>query len=458
LSLRKVLSLQELGRRDEALSLAADLLNRPFPAGLEYRGIADFLVQHEHYDLALAAYQKALALDPTSADLHYNKATIQRFLGDIAAADQSCTAARRFLPGDPDALYLRSGLVSQTRDRNHVGELTTALQAAKHPRAVSKISYALAKEYEDLGEFSAAFAMMRRAGDARRRTMRYDVSLDENILLGIAAAYPAAAFAAGTPGYSGCSPVFIVGLPRTGTTLIESIISGTPELRSVGEVPNFSVELTNLVRQAMPDAPASPLAFVDNSTSIDFAELGRRYEQSVRHNTGVQGRFLDKLPLNFLYTGLIHRALPNAKIIHVRRDPMDTCIAIYKQHFEAFYPFSYDLHDLGRYYIAYHKLMAHWHRVLPGAILDVQYEALVDRPEAISREICSFCGIDWQPSRLNFAARRHAVTTASAVQVRQPLYTTSVGRWRLYESHLQELRHRLITGGIPQNEYDPPMP
>jgi Sulfotransferase family len=199
--------------------------------------------------------------------------------------------------------------------------------------------------------------------------------------------------------------------------------------------------------ERVPAGQHSPVQRVAASASLDFAELGRRYLHGVR-KSGIQGPFLDKLPLNFLYIGLIHLALPQAKIIHLRRNPLDTCLAIYKQHFEALYPFSYDLDELARYYIAYHKLMRHWHEAMPGVVLEVEYEALIDNPEAVSHTLFNHCKLDWHPGCLDVASQKRAVTTASAVQVRQPIYSTSRGRWRAYADQLAPLRTRLAQAGI----------
>jgi hypothetical protein len=168
--------------------------------------------------------------------------------------------------------------------------------------------------------------------------------------------------------------------------------------------------------------------------------------------SGKTPRFIDKMPLNFLYAGLIHRALPGAKIVHLQRHPLDTCYAIYKTLFRDAYPFSYSLEELGRYYLAYRGLMAHWESVMPGVIHTVTYEALVDDVERESRRLLEYCDLPWEDGCLRFYENRVASTTASASQVREPVYQSSVGKWHCYREQLQPLREILEQAGVDLHE------
>ncbi|NNL96267.1 MAG: sulfotransferase, partial [Xanthomonadales bacterium] len=189
-------------------------------------------------------------------------------------------------------------------------------------------------------------------------------------------------------------------------------------------------------------------SLVEQSSRADFEALGQTYLEGTRGLGEAGPLLIDKTPLNFLYLGIIYLALPGARVIHLRRHPMDSCFAMYKTLFRAGYPFSYDLDDLGTYYVAYRRLMAHWRQVLPGFIHDVSYEDLVKQQEATSRSMLEFCGLDWEEQVLDFHRNRGAAATASAAQVRQPIYSSSVGRWRYFESHLEPLRNKLILNGI----------
>jgi hypothetical protein len=187
---------------------------------------------------------------------------------------------------------------------------------------------------------------------------------------------------------------------------------------------------------------------VDATARIDFRALGEAYLTATRPMRDTRPRFIDKLPFNFLYAGLIHLALPHARIVSLRRHPLDTCYAVYKQLFRDAYPYSYDLDELGRYYVAYDALMRHWDTVLPGVIHTVYYEDVVADVERETRRLLEYCGLPWDDACLQFHAGPQASTTASALQVRQPIYDTSVGKWRRFSSQLEPLRAQLLRAGI----------
>jgi hypothetical protein len=237
-------------------------------------------------------------------------------------------------------------------------------------------------------------------------------------------------------------------MPRTGTTLVERILASHTDVFAAGELNNFAAQLMTMLRSQNSDKRVSRDEMVQLSAELDFKQLGESYVKSTRPFTGKTPRFIDKMPLNYLYAGLIHLALPNARIINLRRDPMDTCYAIYKQLFVDAYPFSYDLEELAKYFVAYHQLMGHWNLVLPGVIHTVTYEHLVDDFEAEARKLLEFCGLDWQSQCLKFYENKEASTTASTVQVRQPVYQSSVGKWRNYEQQLQPVVDILRQGGV----------
>ena len=220
-------------------------------------------------------------------------------------------------------------------------------------------------------------------------------------------------------------------------------------MHSAGELNNFTLKLMQQLKFIAGADKPSRDQLVALSTGVNFTELGEAYIASTRPYTGHTKRFIDKLPLNFLYAGLIHLALPNAKIINLKRHPLDTCYAIYKQLFIDGYPFSYDLEELGRYFIAYHRLMEHWNKVMPGVIHTVVYEDLVADVEGESRRLLEFCGLEWQAQCLKFYASKEASTTASTVQVRQPVYQSSVAKWRRYEKQLGPLIRVLEDAEIP---------
>jgi hypothetical protein len=240
----------------------------------------------------------------------------------------------------------------------------------------------------------------------------------------------------------------VFGMPRTGTTLVERVLASHPEVCSAGELSTFSLELTRLT-QALPGSPVRSRAeFVERSASLDFAELGESYLRAARAHHDGRAYFVDKLPFNYLYAGLIRLALPGARLVGLERHPMDTCYAVYKQLFRDAYPFSYDLDDLGRYYVGYASLMNHWRSVLPAAIHAVQYETLVSDLDGEVRRLLEHCGLPWNDRCVRFHENESASTTASALQVRRPVYTSSIGRWRAYAEGLEPLRVRLAAAGL----------
>ncbi len=397
---------------------------------------------------ALQHYSLAVELDGANAGLHYSKAALQRYLGDFAGAEAEFNAAIALDPEEFEAYNARAQLRKHTLQENHIPQLQALLARTSAPSGVVQLCYALAKEQEDVGDYEASFASLQRGSGTKRRHMRYDVATDLAIIAKIREVYGAAILDGCLPGFDCADPIFIIGMPRTGTTLVERILGSHSQVCAAGELNDFALELVRLGRQLPGPPPASRLDFVAATARLDFRELGAGYVARTRALRDDRPFFIDKLPFNFLYAGLIHLALPRARIINLRRHPMDTCYAVYKQLFKDAYPFSYDLDDLGRYYIAYDELMRHWNSVMPGVIHTVAYEALVSDLEGETRRLLEHCGLAWEDACLHFHRNSRASTTASAVQVRQPIYDTSIGKWRHYARQLEPLRASLERAGI----------
>jgi hypothetical protein len=237
-------------------------------------------------------------------------------------------------------------------------------------------------------------------------------------------------------------------MPRTGTTLVERMLGSHSEVASIGEAVDFPEEMSLGARAAHARLGLSDPNLLRASLQMDFADVGRRYLAAVRYLAGGQRYTIDKLPFNFRYCGLIHQALPNAAIVHLTRDPMDTCYAVFKTLFINAYHFSYRLEEIAEYFIAYRRMMDHWHAVMPGVILDVRYEDLVADPATQSRRLLEHCGLHWEDQVLDFHNSAKASTTASAMQVRRPIYKSSVQKWRNYTRELQPVVRRLAEAGI----------
>jgi len=402
----------------------------------------------EDYTGAMQCYEKAIKQSPENSNYHYNLATVKRFLGDDVGAESALNKAVSINPQDYEACYLRSDLRTQKPDNNHIQELENCLRAGGFDwRGDMTLCFALAKECEDVADYSSSFTWLKRACDMRRKHMAYRVENDLETIEGIIDVFSSQAISSCGDGDDNNEAIFIVGLPRTGTTLVERILSNHDQVYSAGELNNFALQLTRIVHESA-GRKLSRMELLQGSANIDVAKLGCAYIESTRTVTGQTPYFIDKMPLNYLYCGLIHQALPHAKIIHVTRNPMDACYAMYKRLFKDAYPMSYNLEDLGRYYLAYRSLMRHWTEVLPGAIYPIAYEQLVNDQEQTSRQLIAHCGLDWQQACLQFEQNSAPSTTASATQVRQPMYHTSVGKWRNYSTQLVALQAYLSESGV----------
>jgi hypothetical protein len=231
-------------------------------------------------------------------------------------------------------------------------------------------------------------------------------------------------------------PIFIIGMPRSGTTLVEQIIGSHPRVHPGGERDSFEKAFLKVTSSRASEYPDS----IPGVTPEQVGAVGAAYLEMIRALVPVADRFTDKLPGNYMYAGLIRLALPRARVIHVRRNAIDTCVSCFSVNFSSSQTFAYDLVELGRYYRAYEKLMDHWRRVLPpSSMLEVQYEDVVNDIEGQAHRIIAYCGLEWDQTCLAFHKLERAVLTASAAQVREPIYRSSIGRWREYGEQLRPL-------------------
>lgn len=398
---------------------------------------------------AARLYQSLIGLEPKNGAHWYNLATIQRFQGEIEDAESSLKKAIMLNPGDYEAYELRSDLRRWSSESNHLSELRSLLKKGiKTPAGEVRICYALAKELEDIGDSPASFEALSRGATLRRKHINYRIDDDIQTIDAIIKTFGPGKFAADEKGNSSTEPVFIIGLPRSGTTLAERILGSHSSVFAAGELNNFSIQMMQQVQRQNGAKAMTREAMVHQSAELDFETLGKAYLDSTRPVTGHTPHFIDKMPLNFLYAGLIHLALPNARIIHLTRHPMDGCYSIYKRLFQDGYPWSYDLNEIASYYLAYRRLMAHWHKVMPGVIYDMAYEDMVSSPDTQARNLVKQCGLPWESQCLRFNESSAVTTTASAAQVRSPIHTKSVNLWRDYDQQLAPLTNQLRAGGI----------
>lgn len=422
---------------DRAMTLSPDDVQTLDTLGMVYRQV-NAQIQSAN------AFRRAVALAPGHPISHLNLAYALNSLGDAESAEQELETCIRLEPRHWYAHLLLAQLRKQTAGHNHLARLRELTERhADDPGAQLLLNIALGKECDDLADYPQAFAHYTRGKAAGRRMRPYDFARDKAVFDALIRAFPAAGAetAAGDPTHE---PIFIIGMPRTGTTLLDRVLSSHPEVHSAGELQNFPTLLQRA--SGCPTALLGEADLVARTRHIDWRRLGAAYLASTRPATGGTPRFIDKMPHNFLYAGFIARALPNAKIVCLRRDPLDTCVGNFRHLFDlesGFYDYSFDLDDIGRYYLQFDRLIAHWRKVLPGRILELSYESLVQDTEACARELLAFCGLPWDDACLRSESNSAPVNTPNAWQVRAPIYSRAIGHWRHYEPQLHGLRQLL---------------
>ncbi|WP_243733034.1 tetratricopeptide repeat-containing sulfotransferase family protein [Luteimonas yindakuii] len=414
------------------------------PVTLDTLGVV--FSQCNAYARAASMFMRAVQLQPRAANMRFNLATALMFVGDLDAAEREYEACLALDPRYWKAHLALSQLRRQRPDSNHVERLQSLLATVEEPAGRLYVNLALEKELSDLGEHARSLQHLRAGKAAWRQTLDYDIRRDERIFDAVRRGFDAAPE---RPGHASREPFFILGMPRSGTTLVERILSSHSEVASAGELQNFGVMLKRL-------SASTTSRMLDEDTlaraaAVDPAELGRHYIESTRPLTGSTAHFIDKLPHNFLYAGFIARALPDAPLICLRRDPMDTTLGNFRQLFalsSPYYDYSFDLVDTARYYVLFDRLMAFWHERLPGRILEVRYEDVVRDQEAQTRRLLDHCGLAWDDACLAFEKNAAPVATASLVQVRSPIYATSIGRWKRYGNGLDDALAVLRDAGL----------
>ena len=370
----------------------------------------------------------------------FNLAATERMTGALKAAEAHCDAAIALDPRYGLAHYLRSDLRIQTSDRNHIAEMEALIRERRlaQPSEIM-LRFALGKECEDLDLHGRAFDHVEAGCNLQHRSAPHDHAAGIAEIDRIIRTHTRSWIDSAPPGYSAAAPVFVAGLPRTGTTLVERIIASHAAMSSVGETGAFAVEMSRAMK--------------DTATRAEPAAIGRRYVDSATAFRDLDNvRFVDKTLQNYLYCGLIHTALPAARIILVQRHPLDACWAIYKAHFQGKFAFSYHQTELAEYYLAYRRLTQHWRATLPPEVLlEISYEDIVRDQAAASRRLIGFVGLPWDDEVLRFHESPAPSATASAVQVRRPVYSSSVGKWRNHAERLAPLRARLARE-IPEAE------
>lgn len=373
---------------------------------------------------------------------------ILTYLGRLEEAGSAFERCIARAPEIAQAHWFLSGLRKQTTAINHVARLRDRVDKAgsRSGDGLDLLHYALHKELDDIAEHAEAWRHLDLACRVKRAGLKYDTTETVALMDALIAMDVAPGMALEGP--PDVTPVFVVGMHRSGTTLMEQILAGHPEVLGAGELYDF----TSAMRHATDHhcQGVIDLEIVRRSAGVDFADVGQRYMDGLSWRLGDARFVVDKLPSNFLNIGFICRALPQARILHMVRDPIEVCFSNLRELFSGANPYSYDMLELADFHLQYDRLMEHWREAFPGRILDVRYDRLVSEPEAVVKEVCGFCGIDYRPEMVDIKGRKRGVATASAVQVREGITRRKVPKWKPYEAWLEPMIRRLREGGVLQ--------
>ena len=386
-------------------------------------------------DRALVLLDEAKRGDPGYPPVLLARGQVLTYLGRFDEARAELLQCQRKAPEIAPTYWWLARLGKQAADSNHIDVIRQQLaRPGRKPEEIAFLAYALHKSLDDLGDHPAAWRALEQACQAKRSRLEYSSAQSVDLVDRLIASpmAPASSIAE-----SPHTPIFIVGMHRSGTTLLEQMLDGHEDVRGLGELYDFTSQMrlaTDYHCRGVIDA-----TLVDRARDMPLAQAGRGYLEGVAWRLGRERFFIDKLPSNFLNLSFICQALPRAKILHMSRDPMETCFSNLRELFSDACPYSYDQSELAGYHRQYQRLMRHWHQRHAGRILDVDYAALTADPESTLAEVAAFCGLEYQSGMLELQGRRRGVSTASAIQVRGGVQVLETPKWKPYESFLQPL-------------------
>jgi Tfp pilus assembly protein PilF len=389
-------------------------------------------------------HEQAVAKDNQHVPFLINLANSRLYHGETQAAEAILRKCIEIQPDNPQVHWLLSGAHTAT-SMQHVNEMRALLESKEHPRSVAYLEYAIGKECEDLEDWQTAGEAFERGAAARHETVAYDEAAEIELFATAEQLFTEDWLDKQQAGPDDSAPIFIVGEPRTGTTLLDRIIGAHSAVTSAGELRHFGFALRQVTGTHEQRQFTSGL--LGAAAGADASAIGDAYLASI---SGLRdaSRIIDKLPSNYLYLPLIAAALPGATVLHMMRDPMDTCFAIYKQLFADAYLYSYDQQELAHHYVRYTHLMNTWRERLPERFLDVRYEDLIRDTETVARQVCEYLELPWEDNCLRYYEDRSTVRTASSVQVREPPHDRSIGRWQHYAERLGPMQKILDAAGL----------
>lgn len=441
--------LSRLKRMDRAAAAAQKAIDLEPKDALTLDTIGCVYSRIGQHAKAIPIFEQAIALKSDNPQFRFNLATSLQFVGELDKAEKEHEHIIQLAPGFVKAHTALSSLRKQTKENNHIARLDSILGRVRNPKSSLHLRYALAKECEDIGLDNDAFEHLNTANTQHKKMLGYSIDTDRILFQALKSAFPEKIEQQAAEEFASDDPIFIVGMPRSGTTLVDRIISSHPDVESAGELQVLPLLLKRM-------SGTDSRVVLDPETiaaakEINFSELGKQYiTESLPHRTSDR-RFTDKLPLNFFNVGYVAQALPNAKIVCLRRNPMDTVWSNFKHLFAtdfSYYNYSYDLRDTAEYIAMFNDLVDHWDKVMPSRVYNLHYENLVSDFEPQVRKLIEHLELDWSDHCLRFYENEEAVATPSAAQVRNPIYAGSVGKWKRFEKHLSDAIETFKSRGV----------
>ncbi len=418
--------------------------------------LAELFYRANNLEKAIQSHRRALTINPNSYSTRNQLAALLRFEGKIPEAEQLYKEVLQLNPGNAQACYNLSQLRSHKDCDNLIDLFKRCSQlTATDPISQIQIHFALGKLYEDLENFSMAMENYSIGAELKGQQREYDVSRDQKFMNSAISFFDALEIQQPSRDESQRKPLFVLGLPRTGTTVVERILASHPQVVSGDELNALPMALLEAGGMSMAAGwEALDNMWISKVQAENFPRIGERYFELASNYVGDAPIFVDKLPYNFLYCGFILHALPNARIVHVRRNPFDAAVSNFKMLFNRGYEYSYTWRDIAKFIHAYMQQMESWEKLFPGQILVLDYEKLVENQEKETRRLLEFSGLEWSEDCLNFHRNKSATRTASASQVREPIHSRAIGFWRNYEPMLTELIEAFSELGIyPDKRY-----
>lgn len=393
----------------------------------------------EHRE-ALALFNQAAAAGMGTIDFRFQRALELIFNGQMDDAEAELKICLRLEPSFGRGALALTRLRKQTLEKNHLDDLRGRLQEVeKGTEDHAALEFAVYKELEDTQRYDLAWEALARGNAILYARHQHDPDYERHLFGNLIRRCTSQFLQAAEVVHEGPQPIFIIGMPRSGTTLLDRVLGNHSQVVSAGELDDFGLQL----RWVADHRTTLDEYVLERLPDLDYAELGRRYLERTQWRAQGARFFIDKLPRNWMIAGLIHRALPQARILNLVRDPMDVCFSNFRALLGDTFPWSYDLHALAAHYKQYRRVLAHWHAAMPGQILDVPYNELTRDPEAMAHKVLDYCGLEWEPGCVDITRNKSAVATLSMSQVREPIHTRFFEEWRNYEQQLQPLREAI---------------